>query len=122
VALQKDFKLKVKWSSYEDISLANPSGGSLFTTFTAIKDENGELLSWYFHNVYKKISYVYYDSTTKTFWLPKKQLYSITKCKKLYKAGVDNYAFFFKGYLLNLIGVPNQDKSMSGFMPPGTLF
>jgi hypothetical protein len=84
-----------------------------------IKDENGEVLSWYYHDVYKKIDRLYYDSETNTLWLPKKDLYNKTKCKQLYnrkdynnRPYVDSLAFFNKSYLFTLIGV--KDKVESG--------
>lgn len=82
-----------------------------------ILDENGESLSWYYHDVFKPITKLYWDNEKQRFWLPKSELYCLDKLKELYNRTeyngsktIDNLAFFNKAYFLDLLGIDHNLK------------
>lgn len=119
--MKKDFKIEVKWQSNSDgtLSLRIPDQPTYWWNLSGIRNELGEEVSWYHHDIYKKLNFVYYDSDLKVFWLPSNKLYDIKKCRAFHKRGIDNYAFFFKSNFLKILGIVSNETGMSGFLPPG---
>jgi len=119
MSLKQDYKFKVKWESGENVCI-NVDGKSHFIYKAGIRDETNQVVSWYYHDLFKKIKFVYCDTATKQFWLPRNKLYSKLKLKRFYKnSKIDNKAFFFKSYFLSLIGIEVPQDGMSGLLPPG---
>lgn len=114
-------KIKVRDTYGEDI-IVPTTGSSLFLSKCNIKAlESKQPISWHYHNVYKKIKYVYWDSEsdseTPKFYLEENKLYNYRKLNKLYKS--DNfkqqkYSFFFYGEVERLLKHPVTNKGMSG--------
>lgn len=125
--MEKSLVCKVLYQSYETVLIQCPtSKAKHFDYMQNILDEHGDSLSWHYHEVFKKLKYVYYCAKKKRFWLPKSKLYSKTKCKALYKKKnfkgrlvVDHFTFFKKGYLQDIIGVSKTEEGMSGLFAPG---
>lgn len=125
--MKKDLKCKVINQYGEDINVLCPTSGRMINDYLFnIKDEDNDLLSWYYHDVFKKLKYVYYDRNEKRLWLPKKDLYNLRKCKSLYnkkdydgKCYIESLAFFKIGYLQSLLCINNTVEGMSGLMGDG---
>ncbi len=83
--------------------------------------ETDEVVSWYYHDIYNKLTYVYYDTESPAdkphFYLEAKKLYSVVKLRKLAKTKAfedRQYSFFFYGIVQKLIGEKPLASGMSG--------
>lgn len=114
---QQKFKI-IRDSLYDEtFCLVSPDGTS-FEFKQNIVDEDGNYLSWYFHPVFKKLNYVYWDGSAQRFWLPKADLINKTKLKSLLKKRKDDLAFFNYGYAEALLNdKPTKNKrDLSGLL------
>ncbi len=84
---------------------------------------SGNPLSWFHHNVFKLITYVYWDkdsgSESPKLYLEDSKLYNINKLKVLTNSVYfkqEKYAFFFYGEAQRILGIPQTESDMSGLM------
>ena len=114
-------KLKVKYDMRYEIALP-ASNGTFFLKKECIKAlESKNPLSWYYHDVFKKLTYIYWDADSGNeypkFYLESVKLYHKTKlkslaCKKEFKN--KNFAFFFYGEVERLLKRKVTSQGMSG--------
>jgi len=103
-------KIKVKDLGRE-ILIKDDQGNLLFLGKENIKimadQENKKTVSWYFHDVFKKVKHVYFkkEKGENVFYLESEKLINKTKLKKLVKSQDfknQRFAFFNYGLALSL--------------------
>lgn len=120
--MQKDLIVTIRhFDQYHERQLVIfPDGSREWIYMQNVTDETGEVMSWYFHPVFKKLSKLYYDKVTGNFWLPRKDLYNRRAVASLLKRHGNKLAFFKYEYAVAVRdGQHPQDLSMSGLMAPG---
>ena len=80
-------------------------------------------ISWYYHDVYKKLTYLLWNPSDGRMYLDSSKLFSKTKLLKLSKTKSfknEDFAFFKYGYVQKLLGITQTSNGMSGLMAKGT--
>lgn len=116
------YKVKDRYSGSSIVFMDDSNTDYLYSIKKMnIKTLNGESISWYDHDVFKKLNYIYWDpdsgSEYPEFYLEEDKLYSKTKLRKLKRSKnfkERNFAFFNYGLVERLLGLEPTSEGLSG--------